>query len=139
MSKRVLTKEEKARLVGEVAALLARKEQVLFAYIFGSFVTADNFQDIDVALYVKEGTEESLILELDIERDLEGTVGLPVDVRIINHAPLSFVYNILKDKIVVVERDSLIRSDFESLIFKKYSDQQRLTKEYLREIINAPL
>jgi predicted nucleotidyltransferase len=139
MLKREFTKEEKTQLVDEVAYLLAGKEYILFAYIFGSFVTADSFQDIDVGIYVKEGTEESLILELDIERELEGTVGLPVDVRIINRAPSSFVYNILKDKIMVLERDGLIRSDFESLIFKKYFDQRRFTKEYLREIINAPL
>lgn len=139
MSKREFTKESKARITDEVAALLARKENILFAYVFGSFVTADSFQDIDIALYVKDGTEESLILELAIERELEDTVGLPVDVRIINHASSAFVYNVIKGKIVVVERDRLIRSDFESLIFKKYFDQQRFKREYLKEIINAPL
>jgi predicted nucleotidyltransferase len=78
-------------------------------------------------------------MELDTERELENTVKIPVDVRIINHAPLSFIYHVVKSGFVIVDKNTSIRSDFEGLIFKKYFDFQYVRREYLREITNAPV
>ena len=44
-----------------------------------------------------------------------------------------------QDKIVVLDRDSLLRSDFESLVFRKYFDYKHLIDEYLMGIRSAPL
>lgn len=78
-------------------------------------------------------------LELEIEAEVEDAIRIPIDVRIINNAPLSFIYNILKNNIVVVDKDRSLRTDFEGVICKKYFDFQYLRREYLREIINAPV
>ena len=139
MQKRQMTRTEKGRLTETVSGLLAEKEYILFAYLFGSFVTAESFRDIDVAVYVRDKPEKSVVLELEIEKELENALRMPADVRIINHAPLSFIYNVLKNKILAVDRDKAFRADFEGLIFKEYFDLSYLRKEYLREIINAPV
>jgi len=45
-----------------------------------------------------------------------------VDVRIISHAPLSFVYHVIKEGILIADEDTGERADFEGMIFKKYLD-----------------
>ncbi len=138
MYKKNLFIEDKKHLIEKAAAALQSKEYIVFAYIFGSFTAAASFNDIDFAIFIHgENPESPLTLELELELELENTLGFPVDMRIINNAPVSFVYNVLKSRVVIVDKNISLRSDFEGLICKKYFDYTHLRDEYLREIINA--
>jgi predicted nucleotidyltransferase len=138
IKKRVLTDKEKGILVEKTVAFLKTKEYILFAYIFGSFFSGKSFNDIDMGIFVSHEKPDSLLsLELKIERELGDILHIPVDVRIINNAPPSFVYNVLKSGTVIVDNNESLRTDFEALVIKKYFDFRHLRNEYLREIINA--
>ncbi|MFZ5989889.1 MAG: type VII toxin-antitoxin system MntA family adenylyltransferase antitoxin [Bacillota bacterium] len=136
--KRLSTKEKKA-LIERISDVLKEKKYIVFAYIFGSFVCEEDFNDIDIGIFILEPQKSPLSLELEMELELEEIVYMPVDVRIINHAPLPFIYHILKEGILIVDRNSLSRADFEGLVYKKYFDSQHLRREYLKEIINATI
>jgi len=140
MRKRRLSEIEKKVLIEEISNILKTKEYVLFAYIFGSFISEDVFKDIDIGVFVSGAEGKSLLtLELMLEGEVGDAIHIPIDIRIINHAPPSFVYNMLKGGIVIVDANKPLRSDFEGLVCKKHFDFQHLRNEYLREIINAPL
>jgi len=130
----------KDKIIEIVKKELEKRENIIFAYIFGSFVNSEKYNDIDVAIYVSDFDREKVLeIEFELEKILEDKIKKPFDVRIINDAPLGFVYNVLINKIIIVDKDSLLRSDFESLTFRKYFDYKHLIDEYLREIKNAPL
>jgi len=139
LDKKILSKEEKEPLIRMISQLLDEKGNIIFAYIYGSFVSSSSFRDIDIGIFIKEMSISPLSLELEIEKDIENFVHIPTDVRIINNAPLSFIFNILKDGKVIIDRDSNLRADFEGIVYKKYFDFQHLRNEYLREILNAPI
>lgn len=69
-----------------------------------------------------------------MEIELESYIHIPLDIRVINNAPISFVYNILKNNILIINKNDLIRTDFTVLIYKKYSDYQFMRNNYLRGI-----
>lgn len=136
--KRALTAEEKKHLVERITASLQTKEYILFAYIFGSFPSGENFNDIDVAIFISADKLDSFLdKELEIERELGDVLRFSFDVRIINSSPLPFTYNVLKSGTVILDKDKSLRADFEGLIFKKYFDYKHLRDEYLRETKNA--
>lgn len=140
MKKRRLSIKEKEILVEKISNVLKAKEHIIFAYIFGSFVSEESFKDIDIGIFISNSEiKPSLTQELEMEGELEDAIHIPVDVRIINKAPLSFIYNILKNRIIIVDNNKSLRADFEGLVYKNYFDFQYLRKEYLREIINAPV
>jgi uncharacterized protein len=140
MHKKRLSAKEKEVLIKNISDVLKAKEYIIFAYIFGSFASEGSFQDIDVGIFISGVKDRSpLRLELETESELEDAIHIPIDVRIINNAPLSFIYNILKNKIVIVDNDKSLRADFEGLIYNNYFDFQHLRNEYLREVINAPV
>ena len=140
MPKRRLSAKEKEVLTEKISDILKAKEYILFAYVFGSFVSEDGFKDIDVGVFISSvENEPPLKLELKLEGEIGDAIHIPVDIRIINNAPASFIYNVLKGGIVIVDKNKSLRSDFEGLVYKKYFDFQHLRNEYLREIINAPL
>ncbi len=136
--KRVLNTEEKKHLIEKIAAFLQERGYILFAYIFGSFTSGKSFNDIDVGIFISAEKPESLLgLELAMERELGDILHIPVDVRVINNAPLPFTYNVLKSGAVILDNNKSLRTDFEGLIYKKYFDYKHLRNEYLREIVNA--
>lgn len=141
MKKKRMHKDEKRAIREKIAAILQSKGYIAFAYVFGSFAAEeDGFNDIDIAVYLSDsGGRRPLELELELEAELEEALRTTVDVRIINNAPLTFVYNVLKSGSVLLDRDSLLRADFEGCIYKKYFDFRHLCEEYLREAAHAPL
>ncbi len=131
---------EKTQIVNALQHTLTEKKEILFAYIFGSFVDRETYRDIDVALYLKDPQGiDTLWFELALEEELERRLHFPFDVRVINNAPLGFVYHVLAKKILVLDRDTDCRAKFESLVLREYFDFRHLLQEYLREVKNAPV
>jgi predicted nucleotidyltransferase len=107
MRKRRLSTKEKEVLAEKISDILKAKEYILFAYIFGSFVSGNGFKDIDIGIFISDVEGKSpLKLELKLEGEIEPAIHMPVDIRIINNAPSSFIYNILKG-----DRNKSLRSD----------------------------
>lgn len=78
-------------------AHLATREEIRFALLYGSAAESDSFRDVDVGVFV-DRTAVSEAQELDyafaLAAELEKVVPYPVDVRVINDAPLPFRYNV---------------------------------------------
>lgn len=131
---------EKAQIVSTIRQVLSEKREILFAYIFGSFVDQENYRDIDIALYLEDPKKADVLqLEFLLAEELERKFPIPFDIRVINHAPPGFVYNLLTRKILVLDRDTDRRAAFESLALREYFDFRYLLKEYLEAVADAPL
>jgi len=138
--KKQIPEPEKQSIIERISSRLKRQKKIKFAYIFGSFVSEKKFSDIDIGIFVdSEDNINSLNFELKMEKELHSLLHLPVDVRIVNNAPLSFVYHVIKEGILIKDEDPSQRADFEGLIFKKYLDCAFFRKQYLKEVINAPI
>ncbi len=132
-----LTGTEKEKIKKEISYLLKKKEEILFSYIHGSFLEND-FRDIDIAIYLKD-EKNALQYELKIEREIEDITDFPVDVRILNRAPLSFRFNVIKNGTLLFSRDEKIRCDFESLSIVEYHDFDFLRNIYRREALGIEI
>ena len=49
---RTASRDEREQLVQKLEPLLRAREEVVFAYLHGSFITEEAFRDVDLALYV---------------------------------------------------------------------------------------
>lgn len=115
-------------------AVLDEDGAVLFAYLFGSLArgTAGPLSDIDIAVYLKEGTdfvEEKLNL-LDQLIDKPGTDR--IDLVVLNTAPLPLQAGVLRCNLLLVDRAPFARHAFESLVLRKYFDFSRFEEAILR-------
>jgi predicted nucleotidyltransferase len=122
---------------------LGKQRQVMFAYLHGSVLTKNNPRDIDIAVYLypkifdqlSRNGEISLSFAIPLEIDLEELLKRKVDVQVLNRAPLSFRYRLISDGILIVDKDSNLRSDFEYLSRVEYFDFKPRRNEYLREVM----
>ncbi len=134
--------EETAQPVKNViAAVLRRARGVVFAYIHGSFLSSETPGDIDVAVYLDDGEfrrissdgSPSLDFTIPLEMELETATGFPTDLQLLNEAPLAFRAAVVARGELVLNRDSLLLSDFETITLTEYHDFQPFRRRYLEQ------
>ena len=98
---------ERLRLVKKLRGLLAGDERVVFAYLYGSFLTGEAFRDLDVAVWLRPGVDP---LEYVLREGLrlEEQLGLPVDITVLNSAPPALRHRVYTTGIPLVVRDPLL-------------------------------
>ena len=134
-NKKAYTKEEKLVAAEALTCKLQKHSEILFAYLHGSFLNDDCFNDIDLALYLKKIPDSLLEYELNMEVILSyAGVGVPVDVRLLNGAPLSFQYNVVKEGTPIVVNDENERAEFQERTVKRYFDFAPFRKIYMEEV-----
>jgi hypothetical protein len=119
----------------KIEEILRNRDEVVFAYLHGSF-TETHFRDVDVAVFVDEKkvqdfTEYEIRLSLEIER----VVKVPIDVKVLNSAPLSFRYRAVKGDLLI-SKDDVLRFRFIEDVVREYLDFKPVEERMIREILS---
>jgi predicted nucleotidyltransferase len=136
--KRSLDEAGRNSILKSAAEFLAdRYPEILAAYVFGSFPREQTFGDLDIAVLLVTSPAEPLKFELTLEGDLEKSVHIPVDIRVLNRAPQPFQYNVIREGQLMLDRDPNRRAAFEGNVVKQYLDFSRFRRRSIREIAIA--
>lgn len=130
-------KLSKEQIVLRLKEELQKRPEVLFVYLFGSFVEEEEFRDVDVALYVRKGSipDDGMWYSIRLSLDLERAIGYSVDVILMNSAPDHLIHRISKGR-VLVDVDEDFRTDFITAAWKRYFDIQPKRLQALRDILS---
>ncbi|RKT45034.1 type VII toxin-antitoxin system MntA family adenylyltransferase antitoxin [Thiocapsa rosea] len=117
-------------LVSRLEAALAHEPghgsgAIACAWLFGSRArgTGRPTSDLDLAVLFSEDPPRTLEgLHLDLADRLTGEVGRPVDLVVMNRAPVDLVHRVLRDGILLLERDRSARIRFEVRARNEYFD-----------------
>jgi len=125
--------------VRKLKSLLAPHDEIVFAYLHGSFLLKAAFRDVDIAVFLAPGAarpSDDVEYEIALSLRLEKALGLPVDVKILNRAPLSFRYHASRG-ILLLSRDESTREDFLRRTWSEYFDFARQARIYQEELTRA--
>ncbi|MFQ3612001.1 MAG: nucleotidyltransferase domain-containing protein [Fimbriimonadales bacterium] len=131
-----LSETERAEVVERLERALAQYPEIVFAYLHGSFLLEFPFHDVDVALYVKDSllqTVHPMDYIIDQSVRLSDAVGLPVDVHLLNGAPLGFQFHATAGQ-VLLSRDEEQRFQFVERVRREYWDFEPMLRQYFREV-----
>ena len=131
----------KKEIIKTLSKIISLKEDILFAYLHGSFLEKGNFEDIDIAVYLEDRRATQIdIIEYEITSSLaiEKELKMPLDVKILNDAPLSFRYHV-SCGLLLFSKDESKREEFLCDTWKKYFDFLPIAKLYLREALSAQI
>jgi predicted nucleotidyltransferase len=115
--------------IDKIEKLLKDEENIIFAYVFGSYVDGSYHRDsdIDIALFLKE---ESFDYYLCITHLLEKNVKKRIDVTILNNTKnLYLLENIIKKSKVI--KNSKLREDFEIKKWHEILDFKELQQRFI--------
>ena len=132
-----LEQEERKRLMKYLTEVLKKRNDVVFAYVYGSFAEGLPFHDIDVGVYISEiRKEESTLYSLELAQRFSNELRIPIDVRVLNFAPVLFLYHVIQGNLIS-ERNEEIRMHFVEQIVQRYLDLKPLVRRAVKEAFAA--
>ena len=137
----VVDPAQKHALKAHLRERLMARPEVRFAYLHGSFLERETVGDVDVAVSVELGRvpgADVTACELALEGVLEQGLGVPVDVRILEDAPVPFQYAATRGETLVV-RDPEAWAVFRERTWSAYLDFAPLREEALRDLTGRVL
>ena len=114
-------------LIERLAGLLASREEILEAYLFGSHARgrAQPHSDIDVAVYIDAGRADDTGYgyRANLTTDLMAGLGSnDVDVVVLNRAPPLLYHRVLRDGVRLLARDLCATTTREGRAVSRYCD-----------------
>jgi len=92
-----------------IKKILSQRKEVVFAFIFGSFLDSPSFKDIDIGIYVKKIKKNEVFdYELELAEQIAEKCDLPFDifeVKVLNFAPHSFLNNVFSHGRLLFTKD----------------------------------
>jgi len=108
----------------KVALYLQSRENVLFAYLFGSLAQKKPMplSDVDIAVYLSED-KKIFQNKMDILGKLIDILETDeVDLVLLNNAPLMLRMKVLQNKKIIADNNPFLRHQYESLTMREYFD-----------------
>jgi len=115
---------------------------IVCVYVYGSVARGEvrGTSDIDIAvLYAQEPPPTLDGLGLELGYKLERLLGKPVDLVILNRAPLDLIHRVLRDGVLVYDCDPSSRIHFEVQARNAYFDLLPYLRQYRRATPGVPL
>ena len=113
---------DRLHLIETLTAQLEKEPNLAFAYLYGSAAEQQTAHDVDIGLYY-ESTEAIPTSDriLTLAHQLSLALHIPVDIRILNHAPLSFLFHALHGQLLTCQDPDLQATILEQ-IGREYLD-----------------
>jgi predicted nucleotidyltransferase len=131
--------DARARVSADLRRALDARPEVSSACLHGSFAAGGPFRDVDVAVWLEPaalGESGGWQYASTLAQDLERATGVPVDVQVLNDAPLGFRYHALRGEPLLV-RDWDFFDDLRARTWDDYFDFRPFARQYLREVLGA--
>ena len=132
-----MTKKNKAALTNVIRETLLAREEILFAYIHGSYLNLSDFHDIDVALFINPeevSSEQSFDYSFRLSVELSHLTAQDIDIQIMNYAPLGFRHSVFKNGRLLFSRDETLRTDLMEETSLDYIAFYELSLQYIRDL-----
>lgn len=133
---------EKQQAVETIKNALMPKEEIKFAFVYGSFNDESGesnlpFHDIDVGVYVTDMDEkESVYYGLELSEELTSLVKASVDVRVMNYAPVTFLFHVIRGQLIV-DKDEDARCALMERVVCRYLDMKPLLHRAIKEAYSS--
>ncbi len=128
---------DRLTLVETIVAQLEKEHDLAFAYLYGSAVEQQTVHDIDIGLYYESTdslpTSDQMIT---LAHHLSSALHIPVDVRILNHAPLSFLFHTLHGQLLTCQHPDLHATILEQTA-REYLDIAPLLRQSTKDAFIA--
>jgi predicted nucleotidyltransferase len=134
-----LSQGKKEFIIKRLADAVKDRSDVVFAYVYGSFTEETDVivHDIDVGVYVAGINKETATkYSLDMAHALSKKAEMPVDVTVLNFAPISFLYHVIRGSAFFVRDEDLMSQVVESTV-RRYLDIKPLIRRGVKEAFAA--
>jgi hypothetical protein len=133
------TQGDKDIIIRQLSDMLSRLPSLRIAYVYGSFLSRDDFRDIDIALLVEGQPDGDFIQRYAAEAGdcLEEALEFrhECDVKLLNDLPVWLRFEIISTGMLLYVRDDDDRIDYETQVLVEYQDIKSMYDLFDREYL----
>jgi len=124
----------KKEIEQKIIDYLFNYDEILIAYLFGSFVNKEYFHDVDIAVYLKNDFNRNDFkkfpfgYESELSGNLSQLLKIKVDFIVLNNAEILFQQRVINNGKVLFSKDDNYRIYYENQIRKIYLDLEPVRK-----------
>lgn len=134
-----LEPDRKQEIIKIIRDTLLRNKNIVFSFVFGSFLESPSFRDIDVSVYVNNIEKEEIPdYELKLSKEISEACGLPIDfieVKILNFAPIIFLNNIFNNGKLIFSQDYKLLTDLIENSSLEAISNEHIAYQSLKELV----
>jgi len=136
-----LNQNKRQKITKKVKQILSAEKDVVFGFIFGSFLDAPSFRDIDIGVYVDSIRENEVFdYELKLSKKIADECDFSFDifdVKVLNFAPSHFLNNIFsRGKLISCKNRQLLSAMIERTSLDAVSNEH-IVHQSLKELVPA--
>lgn len=135
ITRHTLREEQRRDIVKEITIVVSGQPKIVFAFLHGSFLDGSFFRDIDLGIFVRGiDTADFWDYEARLCQQIEEALNYlyVVELKVINKAPLSFCYHVIRGQILFVrDEDSVVA--FMARVARSYLDMAPIRHRYMIE------
>lgn len=129
--------EQREDVLAKLRGELAKVSGLRFAYVYGSVLESDRVHDVDVGIFLDAPMVAQQMATVDaFTVRLTAAVGFPVDIRVLNEAPLPFLYHVLRGRLLLC-RDETFLTDMLEDVARRYLDIAPLLRNATKDAFAA--
>lgn len=133
------SESERRAVRDTITHILSARPEVILAFLFGSFMDRPQFRDVDVGVVVDTGlVPETAAFDFasELATELEWETRLPVDLNVLNYAPIALRYSASRGEPLLC-KDERLRDRFVELAWKEYLDFEPFLRASLRDLLSG--
>ncbi|MCK5057698.1 MAG: nucleotidyltransferase domain-containing protein [Candidatus Aminicenantes bacterium] len=138
MVKEDILVNSKSKVFAVLKKALMQKNEIIFAYLHGSYLDGSLYNDIDIALYLDEQKIDHEKVSEYCDRlnpELSELIRFVVDVHALNRAPVGFSHSVFKHGQILFSKDDELRSDLIESTSLEIMDYYELSLESIRDMV----
>lgn len=118
----------------KIKEYLFNYDEILIAYLFGSFVNKEYFHDVDIAVYLKNDFNRNDFkkfpfgYESELSSNLSQLLKIKVDFIVLNNSEILFQQRVINNGKILFSKDDKYRIYYENHIRKIYLDLEPVRK-----------
>lgn len=129
--------DERERIERTLVGVLESEPDLEFAWLHGSFLVADKFRDIDIGVHLSVPVEVRSQRGLELSVRLDQEIGFPIDVRVLNDAPVTFLFHVFREGRLLLSRNDERLADLMERTVREYLDAAPLLRQATIEAYGA--
>ncbi|MHA1231582.1 MAG: nucleotidyltransferase domain-containing protein [Candidatus Helarchaeota archaeon] len=118
---------------------ISKFDRIILCYIFGSVLKRDNYNDIDIGIVLKniETPYYDWKYTSQVGLELESSINFSkiIDIKDLNHCPIYFQFNVIKNGELIYYKDEKTRIKYETKIINLYLDYKEMYNWFQTQIL----
>ncbi|OGF58771.1 MAG: hypothetical protein A2Y62_09710 [Candidatus Fischerbacteria bacterium RBG_13_37_8] len=127
----------KARIIQIIKEELQKDQVICFAYLFGSFLKEEMYEDIDIGIYLSSTENNIFVITSELKHRISEKLQQinvicnadDIDITILNAVAFNFLTRVFKEGLLIIDREPDFRTNLMEANAIKFRECLGLLKE----------